>query len=204
MNFSDIDQLPPPLRAVATYRTLNNEQTLFHRDAEASAIYAVKSGQIRLLHYTQDGHPISHYAVYRGELCAEAALFLGTYTCNALAEEPTQVLVLPKQAFLMALQQDSAFAMAFMAQLAKRLHMTEVTLELRGIRSAQERVLHYLLLAMPPGENTVVLEQPLKNIAYDLGISPEVLSRALAQLVKKGMIAREKRRITLLQSSQQL
>jgi len=85
--------------------------------------------------------------------------------------------------------------------LSYRLHTTKVMVELRSIRSAQERVLHYLRLVVPAEKNTVVLEQPLKNIASDLGITPEVLSRTLTQLASDGVIAREKRRITLLKSS---
>jgi DNA-binding Lrp family transcriptional regulator len=45
----------------------------------------------------------------------------------------------------------------------------------------------------------VVLEQPLKSIAADLGISPEAFSRTLAQLENDGIIAREKRKITLIE-----
>ncbi|NEQ26592.1 MAG: Crp/Fnr family transcriptional regulator [Microcoleus sp. SIO2G3] len=201
MDFSEIDQLPAALQAVVTYQDLSNGQVLFHRNEESRAIYALKSGQVRLLHYTKSGQSISHYAVYAGEICAEVALFLNTYTCSAIVEEPTQVLVFPKQAFLNTLQQDSDFAIAFMRQLSYRLHTTKVMVELRSIRSAQERVLHYLRLVVPPEKNTVVLEQPLKNIASDLGITPEVLSRALTQLASDGAIAREKRRITLLKSS---
>lgn len=200
MNFSDINQLPPALQASATYQTLSKGQALFHRNAEARAIYAVKSGQIRLLHYTRSGQSISHYAVSAGELCAEVALFLEVYACSAIAEAPTQVLAFPKQAFLQAFQQDPAFATTFTTQLSARLHMTKMSLELRGIRSAQERVLHYLRLTTSPEKNTVVLKQPLKNIAHDLSISPEALSRTLTKLVKEGMIAREKRKITLLES----
>jgi CRP/FNR family transcriptional regulator, dissimilatory nitrate respiration regulator len=201
MDFSEINQLPAALQAVAMYQHLSNGQVLFHRNELSQAIYAVKAGQIRLLHYTRSGQAISHYTVYAGEICAEIALFLDTYTCNAIAEEPTQVLAFPKQEFLNALQQDSNFATAFMMQLSYRLHTTKVMVELRSIRSAQERVLHYLRLLAPPEKNTVVLEQPLKNIASDLGISPEVLSRTLTQLASDGAIAREKRKIILLESS---
>lgn len=201
MDFSEINQLPAALQAVTTYQNLSNGQVLFHRNEASKAIYAVKSGQIRLLHYTKSGQAISHYTIYAGEICAEIALFLNTYTCNAIAEEPTQVLVFPKQEFLNTLQQDSAFAIAFMMQLSYCLHTTKVMVELRSIRSAQERVLHYLRLMAPPEKNTVVLEQPLKNIASELGISPEALSRTLTQLATEGAIAREKRKIILLESS---
>lgn len=200
MDFSDINQLPSTLQTVVKYQHLSTGQSLFHRNEEVRTLYAVKSGQIRLLHYTKSGQSISHYAIYSGEICAEIALFLDAYTCSAIAEEPTQLLIFPKQEFLSTLRQYPDFAIAFMKQLSYRLHTTKVMVELRSIRSAQERVLHYLRLIVPPEKNTIVLVQPLKNIAADLSISPEVLSRTLTQLVSDGAIAREKRRITLLES----
>lgn len=200
MNFSETDQLPAELQAAVTLRHLSNEQTLFHHNEASQAVYAVKSGQIRLMHYTHSGQSISHYAVGTGEICAEVTLFLDAHTCSAIAEGPTEVLAFPKQAFLTALQ-DSEFAIAFTAQVCRRLHTTKVILALRSIRSARERVLHYLRLTIPTEENSIVLDQPLKNIAFDLGLSPEVLSRTLAQLVKEGVITRHKRKITLLESS---
>ena len=201
MDFSEIDQLPTALRTVAKEQYLSTGQVLFHQNEDTQAIYAVKTGQIRLLHYTMSGQSISHYAVHAGEICAEVALFLDTYTCTAIVEEPTQVLVFPKQVFLNTVQQNQEFAIAFIMQLSYRLHTTKVMVELRSIRSAQERVLHYLRLLASPEKNIVLLEQPFKNIASDLGIRPEVLSRALTQLASDGAIARERRKITLLQSS---
>ena len=169
MNFSEIDQLPASLQTVATYQPLSNGAILFHGGEASRSIYAVKSGQIRLLHYTKSGQSISHYAVRAGELCAEAALFLESYTCSAIAEEPTQVLVFPKLAFLSALQQNSEFAIAFIMQLSYRLHTTKVMVELRSIRSAQERVLHYLRLLVLSDENTVALRTTPQRYCFRFG-----------------------------------
>ncbi|MBI4781018.1 MAG: Crp/Fnr family transcriptional regulator [Oscillatoriophycideae cyanobacterium NC_groundwater_1537_Pr4_S-0.65um_50_18] len=201
MDFSEINKLPEVLQKAATYNSLCSGQVLFHRNEPSQKMYVVKSGQIRLLHYTQRGQSISYCTVHGGEICDETALFLDAYTCSAIAEEPTQVLAFPKQIFLSMVQHNPDFAVAFMMQLSCRLNTTKAMVELRSIRSAQERVLHYLRLMTPSEKNTVVLEQPLKNIASDLGMSPEVLSRTLTQLVVGGAIARKKRRIILLEES---
>lgn len=198
MNFSAFDQLPEALQTIVSQQTLTVGQSLFHAGEPADAIFTLQSGRIRLLHYTESGQIVNHYQVNPGELCTELVLFIDAYACTAIVEEPSQVLVFPKQAFLNALQQDPALATAFMAQMAYRLHLTKKMLEVRGIRSARERVLHYLRSMMPTGKKSVLLEQPLKSIAYDLGISPEVLSRTLTQLELEGIILRDKRRITLL------
>lgn len=199
MDFSEVDQLPAVLQKVVTCQQLCNGQVLFHRNEASYALYAVKTGQLRLLHYTKSGQTISHYTVRAGEICAEVVLHLETYACSAIAEEPTEVLVFPKSSFLSALQQDPDFATAFIKHLSYRLHMTKILVELRSIRSAPERVLHYLQMIIPPEQNTLLLEQPLKNIATDLGITPEVLSRTLSQLESEGVIARDRRKITLFE-----
>lgn len=201
MNFADLDQLPAALQAAITYQQVSKGQVLFHRNAESRAIYVVQSGQVRLLLYTKSGQSISHYTIRPGEICDEVSLFQNTYTCSAIAEEQTQVLTFPKSAVLSTLQQNSDFAIAFMMQLSHRLHTTKMLVELRSIRSAQERVLHYLHLLASPEKNTVTLDQPLKHMASELGISPEVLSRTLSKLANDGAIARKKRKIILLDSS---
>ena len=197
MNFSDFSQLPATLQTVVTYQNLSTKQALFHCNEAATKMFAVKFGSIRLLHYTERGQVISHHTVKAGQICIETALFQETYACEAIAEEPTRVLVFPKPSFLTALEQNPDFAIAFMRQMSDRLQLTKVLLESRSIRSARERILHYLRLLLPQ-QNTIILDQPLKNLAQDLGLSPEVLSRTLTQLKKEGTIARSKRKITLL------
>jgi CRP/FNR family transcriptional regulator, dissimilatory nitrate respiration regulator len=197
MDFSDFSQLPMSLQAVVTYQDLAIKQALFHCNEAATKLYIVKFGSIRLLHYTESGQAISHYQVKPGEICAETVLFRATYDYEAIAEEPTQVLAFPKQSMLTELQQNAEFATACLRQTANRLHFTKVLLESRSIRSARERVIHYLRLIQPT-QATIVQRQLLKNLAYDIGLSPEVLSRTLAQLEKEGTIARDKRNIVLM------
>jgi CRP/FNR family transcriptional regulator, dissimilatory nitrate respiration regulator len=198
IDFSNVAQLPTQLQSVLTYQILETGEHLFHAGEVAATLFAIKTGRVRLLHYTESGQVVNHYQVMVGEVLAEVILFLDHYTCSAIAAERTEVLVFPKQAFLAALQHNPDFATSFMAQLAYRLHLTKVMLELRGIHSARDRVLYYLRFIVPPDQKSIVLEQPLKAIACDLGISPESLSRALAQLENEGIIERDKRNLRLI------
>lgn len=89
-----------------------------------------------------------------------------------------------------------------MAMLVKKIQSLKLRLELRDIRIAHERVLHYLRhLINYPQETTIVLDRPLKDIAEDLGFTPEALSRALIRLETDGAIARDARIITLHNNS---
>ena len=197
MKLSQLNQLPAELQALLSFKDLLVGQTLFAQHEPAEAIFMLAAGSIKLLNYTDDGQQINHYSVRVGDSFAEVALFYEEYACNAIAQAPSRVAILPKQPFLNALKSDPALAVAFMQQLVQRLHEIKILLGLRSIRSAQKRVLHYLQLNVQSDGITVDLGQPLKALADDLGLTPEALSRALKQLAKEGKINRRKRKVTL-------
>uniref|UniRef100_A0A832H3I7 Crp/Fnr family transcriptional regulator n=1 Tax=Oscillatoriales cyanobacterium SpSt-402 TaxID=2282168 RepID=A0A832H3I7_9CYAN len=197
MKLPQLNQFPAELQAVISFKDLLAGQILFTQHEPTSAVFILESGHIQLVNYTEDGQQINHYSVRTGESFAEVSLFDEVYVCTAIAQTTSRVLVLPKQPFLKTLRHHPDFAYTFMAQLAQRLHENKILLELRSIRSAQRRVFHYLQLNVQSDELTINLERPLKEIADDLGLTPEALSRALKQLQKEGIISRRKRKVTL-------
>lgn len=197
MTAFNLDILPANLKSAVTYQDLAAGEILFYQDDPATAIFAVESGRVSLIHYTEAGKTVNHYSAIAGEYFAEVALFNEVYVCTVMAEMPSRIVSFPKQLFITALGQDPDLSRAFIEQLARRLHYTKLLLELRGIRSARERVLHYLRVITPLNEKTVSLNRHLKQIAGDIGISPEVFSRTLTQLQNERLITRTKRKITL-------
>jgi CRP/FNR family transcriptional regulator, dissimilatory nitrate respiration regulator len=198
MNVFKIEELPTDLQTAVTYHNLADGEILFYQNEPSTAIFVVDSGGIKLLHYTEAGKTVNHYSVQPGEYFAEVALFSEVYLCTAIAESSTRVICFPKQLFLNSMEKDFNLSRNFTEQLARRLHQTKLLLELRGIRSARHRVLRYLHVMTPPNEKILHLEQPLKHIANDIGISPEALSRTLTQLQNEGILTRIKRKIILL------
>jgi CRP-like cAMP-binding protein len=190
-----LELVPESVRDRVSYENLVVGQNLFLEQDAAEAIYALEFGQIRLLHYTESGQTVQHYRIKAGESFAEVALFSDRYLCTAIAEVPSRVVIFPKQPFLEALQQDVYLSTRMMEQLALRLHQAKTLITTRSIRSARDRVLHYLQIAAQPDRTTVTLERPLKEIAEEIGISPESLSRALRELQREGTITRTRKRI---------
>jgi CRP/FNR family transcriptional regulator, dissimilatory nitrate respiration regulator len=199
MNSFKIEQLSAELKSAATYHDLADKEILFYQNEPAKAIFVVESGGIKLIHYACTGKTVNHYSVKPGEYFAEVALFNEVYVCTAIAESSTRVISFSKQLFLSSLEKNSNLSRNFIEQLARRLHQTKILLELRGIRSASDRVLHYLRIMTPVNEKILNLEQPLKDVANDIGLSPEVLSRTLTQLQNKGILTRIKGKIILRQ-----
>src|SRR5256886_16697332 len=87
-------------------RSLARDEVLFRQGDKVSAIYFVEAGRLRLERRTFDGRSLILGTTPAGEFFVEAALFSDIYHCDAVATEPSQVRVYPKQAVLNALRTD--------------------------------------------------------------------------------------------------
>lgn len=191
------DSLPSTLQTVATYQDLVAGQVLFYRRDQAQSVFAVETGRLRLVRYTSEGKLLILQIVRSRESFAESALFSDVYGCDAVAETPSRVIVYPKQVLLTVLREQPDLAASFISRLAGKNQFLKDRLELQSIRSARERVLQYLLHTLQTGETTVNLDRPIKDIAAEIGLTPEALYRTLAQMEREGIITRTQRQITL-------
>ncbi len=192
-----LDWLADDLRRRSKLHILKAGQTLFRQGDRAQAIYEVEQGRVRLLRHSIDRPAVPLHTARSGELFAEAALFADCYHCDAVAAIASRVRAIPKRALLAAFRRDAAVAERFMAVLAHQIHALRRRLEQRNIRSARERVLHYLILAAGADGRTVTWDGSLMDLAAELGLSHEALYRTLAALEREGAIARTRSTITL-------
>lgn len=197
MELSIPESLPPALRDAITYRELEAGEVLFHQGDQAQVIFVVESGRLRLERHTKEGKMVVLQVARAGESVAESALFFDTYPSDALAEVRSRVIVYSKQILRTALRDYPDLAEDFIERLVKKTQSLASRLELRSVRRARDRVLHYLLMTALPGETTVNFDRPLKDIASDLGLTPEVFYRTLARLEREGIITRVRQQITL-------
>jgi CRP/FNR family transcriptional regulator, dissimilatory nitrate respiration regulator len=192
---------PAALRAHAPRRVLSAGETLFHQGDRASAIFEVESGRLRLTRQTVDHRAVTLHTARPGELFAEAALFADAYHCDAMAAAPTSVRIYPKRQLLAAFRADPDLAERFMALMARQIHTLRARLEGRNIRSARERVLHYLALAAGPDGRTVTLRGTALELAAEIGLTHEALYRTLAALETAGAIHRSRGTIVVVQAA---
>ncbi|HEX7126160.1 MAG TPA: Crp/Fnr family transcriptional regulator [Thermodesulfobacteriota bacterium] len=181
----------------ARRRDLAAGEALFRQGYATTAIFVVEAGRVLLVRHTSEGVGVTVHVARPGETFAEAALFSDRYHCDAVAEVPSRVAVLPRAAVRRALRADPEVAEGFMRQMAAQIQVLRARLELRNVRSARARVLQYLALA-PRG--AIGGDRPLKQVAAEIGLTHEALYRTLAALEAEGRIAREGRAVRLLQA----
>lgn len=198
MDAIGLDEAPKSLRAKLRHRDIAAGAALFRQGDPAIAVYVIEHGRIVLVRHTSEGRRVTLFNAGAGESFAEAALFSDTYHCDALAEVPSRVTIVPKVELRALLKQRGQSAERLMARLAHQVQALRTRLELRSIRSARERVWQALILAAGPSGRTVKLESPLKTMASDIGLTQEAFYRAMAALEAAGRTRRRGRRIDLL------
>lgn len=194
-----LDTAPAALRARMRRRTLAARAALFRQGDPARALYVVEEGRVALVRHTPDGHRLVLFSAGPGESFAEAALFADRYHCDAIAESRTSVLEIPTAALRDALGRDPQLTERLLARLARQVQDLRLRLELRGIRSARERVWQRLLLDAGT-RRTITYTRPWKDIAAEIGLTHEAFYRALASLQKEGRLRRRGRKIDLAEA----
>lgn len=198
MDLFGLDRLPTRLGERITYRDVAGGASLFRQGDAADAVFVIESGRLALIRHAVDGKRLVLHVARAGDSFAEAALFSPAYHCDAIAEAPSRVAVIPKPALLAALAKDQSLVQALLARLARQVQALRAQLEIRNIKSAKERVWQTLLLTAGGQANTITFDRPLKDLAAEIGLTHEAFYRALADLEKAGRIRRARRRVAIL------
>lgn len=191
------DWLPAPVRAAAIDRKLKSGEALFRLGDKTTGLCEIIAGRVRLARVDRSGHEIVLHVAGPGETIAEASLFSPTYHCDAVASTNATVRVYPKRQVLAAFDRDPEAAQAFSATLARQVMNLRTRIEQRNIRSARERIRHYLAVNAGADRRTVELRGTIKDIAAELGLTHEALYRTLAALERAGEIRRSRGKIVI-------
>ncbi len=192
------DWLSAGVRAVAIDRKLKSGEALFRLGDKPLGLFEVIAGRVRLARVDRSGREVILYVAGAGDSIAEASLFSPNYHCDAIASTTAVVRLYPKPAMLAAFEKDPKSAQAFAATLARQVMSLRTRIEQRNIRSARERLRHYLRVNAGADGRTVALPGTLKDLAAELGLTHEALYRTLAALERSGEIKRAKGKITLI------
>jgi CRP-like cAMP-binding protein len=191
------DWLPVAVRKAATDHKLKAGEALFCLGDKTAGLCEVLSGRVRLARVDCSGREIVLHVAGAGETFAEASLFSAQYHCDAIASTNATVRIYPKREVLAAFEKNPKAAQAFSATLAHQVMNLRTRIEQRNIRSARERVRHFLALNTGSDGRTVELRGTLKDFAAEIGLTHEVLYRTLAALERCGGIKRKGAKITL-------
>lgn len=188
------------LKSACPGRTVNFRpaEVVFRQDSVIRWFSLVTDGRVRLVRVLASGAEVSLATVVSGAVVAEASLFASRYHCQAIAAVPTTVIRFPVGDVRSMLERKPQAAISYGAYLARQLIELRNLMEIRSVRRADERCIMWLLLNAQGSPPSVEEHRSWRDVATEIGLTPESMYRALARLTVKGIIQRMGRKITLL------
>lgn len=112
------------------------------------------------------------------------------YLKSARTLTAAQILMIPAQAVRNVFDRDASFARALVNELAARYRCVVRSLKNEKLRNSTERLANWILQqdALQGGKRQIPLGIDKRTLASHLGMTPENLSRNLAQLSKHGVV----------------
>lgn len=157
-------------------RSLAPGAYLFHFGEPVAAVFVVLSGEIQLRRHQEDGRVVVLQRAAGGDLVAEASLFSDRYHCDAIATAAAQVRAIPKRRLRSRLRSDPDFAEALAARLAREIQSLRFRSELLSLQKVASR-----LDAWETWHGSLPRKGDWKQLAHQIGVSPEALYREMAK-----------------------
>jgi len=200
---------PLELRLIAGHvrkHRFRGETTVLHCENPGGALYVILSGRVKVHNTTLEGKDVPIADLADGELFGELSLFDGKgRSADVTTLEPTEVLVLTREAMLECIRQAPQIAINLLSTLAGRIRSANeiiqalITLDAPG-RAAKQ----LLVLARQHGVKTpegvqIPIRLTQSDFASLIGTTRETANKILNEFRSLGWLAIDKqRRITLL------
>ena len=178
--------LPNPFSALPatllTIQVVTSGEAIFAMGDVPTGFFYVVEGEVLLLRNTEAGDPVVIHRAFTGEFFAETSLFSDAYHCIAEAKANTRLIKIDREGTLNFMTTNARFSHDLSAYLARQVQSYRSLIEVRSIRSAEERV----LAAVADGW----LKGSVVSFATQIGLTHEATYRALSGLVRRNVLKR--------------
>lgn len=185
-------------------RQLKAGQTLFDEGQPADYFYQLENGMISLFRFSPEGEEKLFQQLVSGEMLAESAVLMepAVYPVNAKVVQDTIVWCYPRSTLKTLCKENSEFAMQLLSALANRLHQAVNRIDQLTLKNAGQRLAAYLIEQKKIQQGDwLTLPVNHAQLARQLNIAPETLSRLFKKLKQAEVISINKQTVVLIDIS---
>lgn len=188
------EQVIDKVLAEARVRSFGRGETIFLQGEQASAIYIVADGWVKLYRVAANGAEAVVGVFTKGRSFGEAVAFRhDAYPVAAEAVTDCKVIRIEAEAYLRQIRENPEFAVSVLS--ATFIHLQSLVSQVEALKAqtGAQRVAEFLLelSKCDCGECEVVLPYDKVLIAGRLGMKPESLSRAFGKLREYGVAIKQ-------------
>lgn len=167
---------------------------LFYQDEKPKFVYGLLNGSIKLSKRDHKGNEIQLRTFHAPSIIAEMAAIENIAfpaTSEVISSEAT-VLMIQRDCFIDMIKSDTQFSFSIIKSLTKKVKTLENVINQNIIFDANTNVLNYI----KNNEHTFFKKRKIQ-IANELNIAPETLSRILRKLKEENIINEENQTINI-------
>jgi len=192
------------LSAAFRVQSVRKGDVLFHKGNEGTALYVIKKGSIKIALSSMTGDEVILAIFSEGDFFGEMSLLDGMpRSADAVALEPSTLLVLNRSEFIHFLRGNEEAIEAILNCLSMRLRKTDDHLEDTCFLNISARFAKKLVeLAEAHGqeeEGSLLIDMDLKqrDLASMVGATRESINKELRTLREKGLVTTEGNKIRI-------
>ena len=178
--------------AIAQWRRLEHGELLAGRGTPAPGVVIILKGAIHTSSFSDDGHEFALSMLeFEGLWGVAAVLDGGGMLRDSRAYQQTDILLLPRLAFLDILDDEPELYRYFVKLLCSRIRTAHAIIDELALRSLPQRLprlLGALTAGRPGGEQGIAVAQTQDTLATLLGVSRHAVNRELKQLASQGLV----------------
>lgn len=188
------------LAAACRDRSYPAGQVILQQDALGDSLYVLIDGQVKVVLIGEDGREVILSVLGPGAVFGEMSLLDDEpRSAHVISMAPCNVLTLHRLAFRERLYASPDLCMAVLAGLSKRLRRADERIRALSLLDVNGRVAHLLLQqAADAGSDTFPRRLTHQTMAELIGASRETVSRTLRHLEERGVVAVNRRQVTIL------
>lgn len=189
---------------IASSRSFQKGETVYRAGDEGGTLFVLYTGRARLFRLNANGKEQLLRVVDPGDFIGELSLFSSLpLTDNAQALEATTMCVLQGGRLKELMAKYPSIAFKVMDELSRRLEKAENRIEEISFSSVAKRIAG-ALLELSKGKKEIILPMTKGDLASQLGMSQETLSRKLTELQEEGIILLRGHRRIIVQDKAEL
>lgn len=167
---------------------------LIEEGDRGDALFIILSGRVRVFSADRQGREVTYGLYGRGDYVGEMSLDGDCRSASVITLEPTECVMVGRQALTDYLREQPEFAFVLLSRLIRRARAATLSARQIALNDVYGRLAHLLnALAQPDAEGRRVIAERLTHqaLAHRVGCSREMVSRLMKDLERGGYLVKQ-------------